>query len=156
MRWLLVLILLGSLPGCRGGPTPSADERAAREVIATLLTNVQASRYDAAWETLHPAHQALVSREQVVACGTRFGPAFDGFTIERASLQDVVPDAVGPTKAWVVTVTFHLLPAFQATTPVDRTFWVVHTESGWHWLLGTGELGVFQQGHCGLPWPGGG
>jgi hypothetical protein len=106
---------------------------------------------------LHPAQQAIVPREQLVACGERFGPAFESFEIVDVSTEDVAPERVGASKAQAVTVNFDLTDAFGngSATPIDRRFRFVKVDDRWRWLLGTGELAVFKDRACDLPWPGG-
>ena len=156
LRMLLILTVLVGLAGCRGGASSSTD-REARQATSDLLTQVQQAQYGAVWESLHPAQQAMVPREQLVACGARFGPAFEDFEIVEATTEDVTPDGVGATTATVVTVNFDLTPEFDngSSTPIDRRFRFVKVDGRWRWLLGPGEMAVFNDGSCGLPWPGG-
>jgi hypothetical protein len=155
-RLTVVIFLLVCLAGCRGGSSSTAD-REARQATTNLLNQVQQAQYGSVWESMHPAQQAIVPREQLVACGERFGPAFEGFEIGDVSAEDVTPEEVGAIKAQVVSVNFDLTDEFDngLATPIDRRFRFVKVDDTWRWLLGSGELAVFRDGNCGLPWPGG-
>ena len=159
MRWVLALLLCGVLVACMGDDESSPDETAVREATETLLAQVEDGHYDAAWESMHPAYQAVIPREQLVDCGSRFPAVFIAYEIGDVEQGEYDADEIGTIDAWRVEVTFEANDAFKAQSQtegmIDRSFNFTRDGDQWRWFPGTGELGVFRDGNCGLPWPGG-
>lgn len=158
MHWLLALVVLLLIVGCRGDAGPSAEERAVRRVADEMLTHVLAGRYGQAWESLHPVHQAIVSREQLEACGNRFPPVFSSHEIAEVSELELNLDEIGQTDGWMAVVVFELTDEFKAqenaSGPIDRSLYVTQVDGDWRWVLQQGRLEAFRNGNCGIPWPG--
>jgi len=159
MRWVLVLVLCGLLIACGGDDGPSAEETAVRAATERLLTQVQNTLYTNAWASLHPAYQAVIPQEQLVACGEEFPAAFVTFDIDDAELGEYAADEIGTIDAWQVGLSFELTDDFNnpdgTTGASDRTLHFVRAGDDWTWFPATGELQTFKDGGCGLPWPGG-
>ena len=159
MRWVLVLVLCGSLIACRGDDGPSEEETAVREATEKLLTQVQNDQYADAWASLHPDYQAVIPQQQLLDCGEKFPAAFVTFEIHDAELREYAADEIGPIDAWWIGLSFELTDAFRnpdgTTGTSNRTLHFVLAGDEWTWFPATGELQTFKDGGCGLPWPGG-
>lgn len=158
MRWLMAIALSGCLVACLRAEEPSAEETAVRAAVVQILTQVQDSRFAEAWDSMHPAYQAVIPREQLVDCGERYPPVFVSFDILEVENEDYLADEIGMVDAWVAAVRFEANDAFKIDSGtsgmIDRSFNYVETDDGWRWFPGTGELRTFREGGCGLPWPG--
>ena len=88
MRKLVVcLTLLMLLAGCRGDDSAS-------EAVEKLVEDLSDSDYAAAYDMLHPVHQAIVSEELFVDCGEQAeqsgNPAVDEIEIAGESQDSAI------------------------------------------------------------------
>jgi hypothetical protein len=159
MRWVLVVVLCGSLLACRGDDGPSDEESAARQAAETLLTQVQAGQYSETWASLHPDYQAVIPQEQLLGCGEEFPAAFISYEIDGADLREYTAGEIGTVEAWRIELSFELTDAFRNPDGTigtsNRAMQFVQVSDDWTWFPADGELQTFTDGNCGLPWPGG-
>ncbi len=102
----------------------------------------QLSNFRGRWDRLHPAHQAVVSREEFAACSERL----DLLNVQVLAEydRDVDVPLVGPTGARAV--------VFTATTrdgqSVTDTVHMVEVGGEWVWFLSQDELDAYLDGRC--------
>ncbi|MDQ3548927.1 MAG: DUF4878 domain-containing protein [Chloroflexota bacterium] len=141
VRLLLVGMFLSLLfVGC-------GDDESASDAVEELVEALSASDYAAAYDMLHPAHQAVVSEEVFVDCGQQQdmnGPArVDAIEItgELERTRDV-PE-LGEIEVTVVAVNLT-----QGDEVFPRTWDVVKDDGEWRWMLGADTLVNYREGRC--------
>jgi len=141
---LAALAALVLLAGCGGGesdPESTPAGRAQKQFLEDLYND----RLDAAYATLHPAYQRVVSRKRFVACtrAARFGGLG---SIEILDVSDDPVDIPGsgnvPAKAVRVRLTSS---KGQTATFVNHE---VEVGSGWRWLLNRAGASAYRAGRC--------
>jgi hypothetical protein len=138
------LAALVLLTGCGGGESDPASSPAGR-AQKQFLEDLYDRRFDAAYATLHPAYQRVVSRKRFVAC-TRAARLGKVGSIE---ILDVSDDPIGmpdsgsvPAKAVRVRLTS---PGGQTTTFVNHE---VEVGSQWRWVLNAAAANAYKAGRC--------
>ncbi len=141
MRLLLVGMFLSLLFVACG------DEESASEAVEELVEALSASDYVAAYEMLHPAHQAVVTEEVFVDCGQQQemnGPARVD-EIEITGEEDRTRDVPELGAIDVTTVAVNLTQGDQV---FPRTWDVVKDDGEWRWMLGGETLLNYREGRC--------
>lgn len=141
-RWLFVTVALGLvvLTGCMGGQ--SAGD-AAKERIEQLSR----SEYDKAWETLHPAQQAIVSQDKFVECGLASeqaqSPVVDDIRVDDERTERRTVPEVGDVEVHVVDLVIR-----KGDLAVSQEYELVEVDGDWRWVLNQSALDAFRAGEC--------
>lgn len=115
------------------------------QVYRSLLVG----RHGGAWDLLHPAHQALVTRARYVECAAEWPPTpklqrFEVLEVSSAPLEvPLIPEKESTVVRYRVTV--------GAGSELDRftaTGHAVAVNGRWRWVLTTPDIGAFERGEC--------
>ncbi|MEX1158939.1 MAG: DUF4878 domain-containing protein [Thermomicrobiales bacterium] len=141
MRLLFISVsLVTLLAGCGGGES-------AGEAVEDLVESFSESDYAAAYDSLHPDHQALVAEDRFVDCSLQAqegaNPVVD--EIDITSENEVtrnVPE-LGEVEVTVVGVDLT-----QGNEIFPRTWDVIKVDGDWRWLLAEELLIDYREGRC--------
>jgi hypothetical protein len=141
VRLLLIsLSLVIVLAACGGGEPPE-------DTVSELVEALSASDYAAAYDLLHPKHQAVVSEQLFEECGRDAeqisSARVDDFTITGEVERDRDITELGEVK--VTEVGVNLVQRGETTY---RTWDVVKDDGEWRWLLANDLLEDFRAGRC--------
>jgi len=169
-RRLLAATVAVAVLGCVAGalvavrPAASVPGRAARAsawpALRTagpfLIASIEGKtrgRWGAAWDSLYPFHQSVVSRTAFVRCEstTPFSAPLRSMHVVRVRRADVrVPGLAHAVPG--VAVTVHVeLAWFKPTDPLvaTYTFHLVPVDGRWTWLLSKARYRLYMRGPCG-------
>lgn len=134
------LAAAAALAGCGGGSTqPSADA-----VVKGLYQHISAGQYGPAYDSLHPSHQALISRGRYEDCMRQ------AIVPQITSVQTVKTykdplDVTGIPQHTSEAVTVKLTtPA----GPLTQTAHAVKVAGQWRWILSSAAVRSVKQGGC--------
>jgi len=143
-KWLL--LALGAilfLAGCGGSGSRSSDSpgRAQTRVLEDIFTG----QLDAAYATLHPAYQRLVSQQRFVACAraTSLG------TLDSIKVLDVYDDPVdipGSGQVPAKAVRVQLISSNRKLRPFVNH--EVKVGSDWRWVMNRKAVKAYRAGGC--------
>ena len=148
---LAAALAAAALAGCGGGSgdaTPDGDPGA---FMARLVRDVAAGRYERAWQTLHPAHQLVATRERYLSCEhlTPFpGRIASVKVVSVADERYTVPGESESVDSTVVTLRVTLRPASRPGNRFDSTFHAVPVEGHWTWSLPATRFAAYKSGDC--------
>jgi hypothetical protein len=141
---LLAFVALLALPACGGEVDPAGTP--AGETQVQLLEDLYGGRFRQAYADLHPAHQAIVSRQLFVTCARQTIPVG---TLESIEVLDVFDDETSglrlgdsPTKGVRIRLT---LTDGGSTTFVNHS---VRAGDRWRWVLNQAAIEAHQSGRC--------
>lgn len=139
---ILGLLMVGLLAGCGEEDTGDAED-----AVRVRLEQLSRGEYGAAWQTLHPTHQTIVSEDAFVSCGRELqlqrDPAVDSISILDATRTNVDVPHIGETD--VVTVDVEMRTGEESRRP---SFDVIEVDSTWRWVLNEATLRAFSEGRC--------
>ena len=150
-----VAVLAATAAGCGGGSSgaPVGGSGVSASGVGTFMTRILREEirgeWGKQWRELHPAHQALISQAQYIACSKRIGTDFaTGQEIFR--VLDVRDEAirvrgVPQHTSKLVTITFHE-PG--RTDGLTYHMHAVSVNGRWTWILGVRFLSQLSHGRC--------
>lgn len=134
------LALVIFMAGCGGGESAS-------QMVEALVKSLSESDYEAAYDSLHPAHQAIISEAEFVRCGQQqelSGTAqVDEIDITREYKQTRSVRELGDVE--VTTVSVNLTQGDQV---FPRTWDVVKDNGEWRWVMDGDALDAYWSGRC--------
>lgn len=146
MRFVLLALLVltaGLLPACRG----DQDTRDAEDAVRLRLEQDSRGEYAEVWQTLHPAHQAIVTQEKFIECGRELAlvrdTTIDSIEILNARQQTRDVPEIGEVE--VVTVEAELRTGENSRRPM---FDVIEVDDTWRWVMSEAALRAFGAGTC--------
>lgn len=139
---LLIVLMIGIIAACGEEDTGDAED-----AVRVRLEQLSRAEYQAAWATMHPAHQAIASEQKFVECGRelqlRSDPAVDSISILDAKSRTINVAEIGETK--VVTVDVEMRTGENSRRP---SFDVIEVDGTWRWILSDAALRAFREGTC--------
>jgi hypothetical protein len=127
--------------------TACMSSQSAGDAVKERMEQLSRSEYDKAWETLHPRHQAIVSREKFVECGLASeqieSPVVDRVTIESETTEERTIPELGTVEVRVVEAV--LVKGDLALTQFSE---MVREDGDWRWVLSESVLEDFRAGEC--------
>jgi hypothetical protein len=160
-RVALPLVLAALAAGCGGtssstAPTLPVKVDPAGIFMTQILREEISGQWGRQWRYLHPAHQALITQAQYIACSERMGTDFaTGQEIFRVlDVRDEAIDVKGVPQhtSKLVTISFRE-PGKQAG--LTYRLHAVRVGGRWTWILGGRFLSALARGQCldGSPLP---
>jgi hypothetical protein len=116
-----------------------------------VVTQVLAERYEAAWSTLHPAHQRVASRAEYVSCEllSPIPGVLDTIRVLSVRRGRAQVAGQGALPARAVTIRFTLTePSLGETAEVTHTFHAVAVGGSWRWILPPGRFETYRADAC--------
>jgi hypothetical protein len=140
--------------GCGGGgttaPTATASVSGGPGVFMTrILREEIRGQWGKQWSELHPAHQALITQSQYVACSRRMGTDFatgrEVFRVLDVRNEAIKVRGVPQRTAKLVTINFR-----EPGKPNGLTYHMHAVSVGgrWAWILGGRFLSALSHGQC--------
>ncbi|RIK35377.1 MAG: hypothetical protein DCC58_20585 [Chloroflexi bacterium] len=142
MRWSVVFVVLSlalSLSACGGDDESESASAAAEAIFRSYLDR----DYGRAWDTLHPAHQALVGRDFFINCNV--GTSVPWTSVEILREHDEIWDAPELGQQTTRTVELRLIGNQDIT---QGTLHMLQVDGEWRWLLDENVARAFKQGAC--------
>lgn len=152
VRRLAVLAALAvalATAGCGGAETPAEDPGA---FVRSVVAEIYAGDSAAAWEVLHPRHQAAVPRARYVEC-ERQAPLREKLRhIEVVGISDspsTVPGEDGAVDSKAVDLTLLVkLPQVEEPQEITHTVHVFAVDGRWAWVIGPNDFASYASGRC--------
>jgi hypothetical protein len=151
---VVAVVALLALPATATGPVPHPSLTTARAATfaVSLVKLMGQSRYDVAWQHLHPAHQAVAPRETYIAC-EQASPLPHVATVKVAHVRAVwvaVPGIPGRVAGHAVDLlTTFTQPGLDPYT-VRHTVHVVALTNRPVWILPLARYHLYASGGCPL------
>jgi hypothetical protein len=146
------VVLVPLAAGCGGGavvPTTTPTANGVGIFMTRILREEIRGEWGRQWNELHPAHQALISRSQYVACSRRMGTDFatghEVFRVLDIRDEAIKVRGVPQRTSKLVTINFS-----EPGKPHGLTYHMHAVSVGgrWTWILGGRFLNAVSQGHC--------
>jgi hypothetical protein len=146
------LMLAPFVAGCGGGAavaTTTPTVRGAGIFMTRILREEISGQWGKQWAELHPAHQALISQSQYVACSRRMGTDFaTGHEVFRVlDVRDEAIEVRGVPQRMSKLVTIN----FREPGKANGLTYHMHAVSvggRWTWILGGRFLTALSHGQC--------
>lgn len=138
----LAAALLATLATGCGGGGGSASGQSAAGFIDQVTTQFSRGQSGRLWDTLHPADQAIVSRDRYMACQSN-----SGFNLKKIKVLETYADTVDiagkstPSTAISVRVT-------SDDGVTNATMHAVQVNGAWRWILSPADYAAYKQGTC--------
>jgi hypothetical protein len=148
LRIVAGVVLVVALAGCGGGDAPAEDPGV---FASTLVRQLDRGDTAAAWNELHPLHQAKVSQGRYVRC-ERNDP-IDG-EVTKIQVKDVrdeqwtIPGQDGQADSKAVTMQVTLALPQQQAQHFDLTVHLFDVDGGWRWVIGDVDYDSYAAGSC--------
>lgn len=141
MRVILASLLVFILVACGGGG--DSDSGAGEAAVDQFEAAIR-GQWGRAWDDLIPEHQAIVSRDQYIACQEDQGdfPASD-ISVDETFEETVDVAVLGETETTAVTLKFESGDRSQFTT-----VHMIEVDGDWKWSLQADALEAFEAGEC--------
>lgn len=140
----LALFLL-VLAACGGDDDDTANASDAGNAMADITRTALRGQYGPLWDSLHPEHQNVVSRDTYIDC--RQGDRTPEVEIEIDETFDETLDISGLGQTDTIAVTLKLT----ATSDDSTAFATMHTmqiDGDWVWFLRSEDYDAFESGEC--------
>jgi hypothetical protein len=143
-RALLAVVVVVLATGC--ALTEDSDEHEAGAAVKAVLEREYLGDFAAAWNTLHPSHQRLVTQQQYVDCRSQIDLQGTLDSILVLDVKDRLLNVYGlrpgtPAKRVTVRV---------VTDETDYTagYHVVFLREDWRWVLSDSAARGFERENC--------
>jgi hypothetical protein len=141
---LLVFAAVLALSACGGDVDPARTPAGRAQVV--LLDDLYNGRYEKAYAELHPAHQAIVSRELFARCARETVPVGQLDSIEILDVFDEKTEGLmlgdAPSKA----VRIRLTLADGGSETFENHS--VKVGDRWRWVLNKKSIDAYRAGRC--------
>ncbi|HUG14189.1 MAG TPA: hypothetical protein VMM78_04150 [Thermomicrobiales bacterium] len=141
---LVLFVFMACLLASCGGEVDTSDAEAS---VRLRLEQLSRGEYGKAWDTLHPAHQEIVSRQKFIECGRELAlqrdPSVDSIIIIDARQQTKEIVWIGEVEVIEVEVDWRTGENLRRS--IDD---VIEVDSAWRWVIGEPALRAFQSGVC--------
>ena len=133
--------------------TTTEPEQDADDFMKELVQQSVRGQYGRAWETLHPAHQAVVSRERYDTCESENDESL-GATKINVAVVDTYEEPVriegeGLTDSTAVTLRFtYNNPLTGKPAEEHATVHAVAIDGEWKWILTPKDYAAYNGGRC--------
>ncbi len=134
----------------------SAPSEVPADAMQRHINQIANGDFGAAWDELHPAHQALVSRDQFIACGPKVSVRFEVVKIEiQAVKRETINVADIPQKqGYTIDLSVRAIAAPTKQIPIHtaatsyHTYHEVQVGSHYRWMLPSDQVELARRGKC--------
>lgn len=142
-RWLslaLLVVAFGAVSAACG------TDPAASAFVERRWKQLGRGEYAQAWETLHPAQQAIVTRDAFVACGQQ-ASALEVAAVTILNETDAQADVpeIGPTSVRSVELRLRFKGSGDTRTTTDQ---LLKVNNDWRWVMSQRAIDAFKNGEC--------
>jgi hypothetical protein len=148
LRFAALLLLGFALVACGGDGEPDEDPGA---FATTLVRQLDRGDIGAAWEELHPLHQARIPRGRYVSCEQRDPIEGDVTGIQITDVRDeawTIPGQDGQADSKAVTMQLTLSLPEQQAERFDLTVHLFDVDDTWRWVIGDVDYDAYAAGSC--------
>jgi hypothetical protein len=147
-RWLLsggvVVVVALIVAGLAFYLTRDDGESSAAAFAKRRYEQLAKAQYAEAWQSLHPAQQAVVSQDAFVKCGQQTTPDPNTkVTVKSERDEQLDVPQVGPSNVHSVTLTLRF--GDQLRTPTDN---LINVDGKWRWTMTQQAVDAFKAGNC--------
>lgn len=139
MRIVAVSLVIWSLLVACGSDDSGES---AGDAVLRQFGYLRAGQFDREWEELHPAHQAIVSKEAWLSCVGGGSFDFDAIIVKDTYAETLDIPEIGEVETTAVVVQFD-----GARTGTD-TLHEISTDEGWRWTMAKDGLDAYADGAC--------
>lgn len=141
-RFTRIILASALLIAACGGGSDNGPEQSLKALLEQIITG-QGER---AWDTMYPAQQAIVTREQYARCVKGLGVELDRFDI-RESYEDTITVPGTDVTAETMTLVYRIeLRQGDDKGTLTDTAHVIEVDGEWRWVLNDPE--PFIEGRC--------
>jgi len=139
--------------GCGGGGATGANDTPTISGAGVFMTRILreeiSGQWSRQWSDLHPAHQALITQSQYVACsrrmGTNIATGHEVFRVLDVRDEAISVRGVPEHTSKLVTINFHEPGKSSGLT---YHMHAVNAGGHWVWILGGRFLSALSHGQC--------
>jgi hypothetical protein len=139
--------------GCGGGGATGANDKptvgGAGVFMTRILREEISGQWGRQWSDLHPAHQALITQSQYIACsrrmGTNIATGHEVFRVLDVRDEAISVRGVPEHTSKLVTINFHEPGSSNGLT---YHMHAVNAGGHWVWILGGRFLSALSHGQC--------
>lgn len=140
MRTMILIAALGAaLAACGGGSSDKSTETAG-DAVKRQFAFISDGQFGREWDELHPADQAVVSRDHFERCGAGKSVNIDSVTVKE-TYDDTITVAGADTASKAVTVELK-----SGSAKDTRTFHEVMVDGKWRWVIA--DTSSYSNGKC--------
>jgi hypothetical protein len=165
LRILVVGVVVLIVAACGGGngdnetqasPTTTKPEQDAGDYMKELIQQSLRGQYGRTWETLHPAHQAVVSRDKYDSCERQSEESAGATKIDVAVVETykepIRVEGDGTVESTAVTLRFsYANPLTGKPAEEHATVHAVAVGGEWKWILTPKDHKAYAKGECPPP-----
>lgn len=140
MRVILASLLVFILVACGGG---GDSDSGAEDFAVDLVETMMRGQWGRAWESLHPAHQAIASRDAYIDC--RQGDSIASFEV---AVDDVFEESVNVQGIGELDTTAITLELSNDNAETFLTMHAVEVEDDWVWFMKAEDIASYEAGEC--------
>ena len=142
-----VALVASFLTACgSGGGSSSAGSTAgaqsATRFVRQITTEFARGQAGRLWDTLHPADQAIVTRDRYSTCQTNSGFDLKSFKVLETYAD---PVTVGGKSTPATAISVQVTSDDGVTT---ATMHAIRVKGGWRWILSPADYAAYKQGKC--------
>jgi hypothetical protein len=132
-----------------GDESEAEPEQRPGAFMEQVYRSLLVGRHGGAWDLLHPAHQAVVTRARYVECAAEWPPSPE---LQRFQVLEVytdpldvplIPETTSTAVRYLVTV-----GAGSESDTFTATGHAVAVDGRWRWVLAVPDVGAFERGEC--------
>ena len=143
MRWFGLVIVLGIALGVAACGGDDSEDNAASEAAEQVYRAFLDSDFGKAWDSLHPAHQAVVARDTFINC--QVGNSIPWTRVEIIRERDEIWEAPEVGQLTTRAVEARLIGDQDIT---EGTLHMIEVDGVWRWFLDEDAVRTFKQGQC--------
>jgi hypothetical protein len=136
----LATVIAIVVTACGGGDS-------AADAVKARIEQTSDGEHAAVWESLHPAHQAIVSQQQFVDCGVQSdsvrSPVVDAIDVLGEDETTAMIPEIGEVEVTVVEVDLR-----RGEEHAVRRYTVLKEDGEWTWVLSEEALNAYRNGDC--------
>jgi hypothetical protein len=167
MRLVIAFVVVALAAGCGGNgdnetqanPTTTTPKQDAGDFMKEITERSLRGQYGRVWESLHPAHQAIVSRERFDTCERdEDGTGATRITVKVVETYEEPVRVLGSTRqegeseikdSTAVTLRFNYSnPLTGKPAEEHQTVHAIAVGGEWKWILGPQTFNAYVSGEC--------
>jgi hypothetical protein len=146
------VVLLTILSLVLAAPASAAEQQRPVPFLKGVVSEIVGNDYETAWLSLHPAHQAVASEDEYMACEALSpvaGRLKSLVAVRTRRRLIAVAGSEQPVRGVVVTFRLHLVdPSSGASVAFTLNAATVQVAQRWVWMLPSARYELYKSGAC--------